>query len=335
MRDIARLAETSKSTVSRVITNDPKVAPETRARIQAVIDEHRYSPSSFARGLAGSGEGMVAFVAPLISEGYFDTVLSAINGSVEGSGRRLLCSFGSTLSSYLPIVRSFLQERAISGIILLAPNDGVYDEPLDAARKPIVLCAGRDDRPSGAWRDVMSVTIDNREGIRQMMGELCARGARRFVHMAGPGNAYDGRERNAAFEEYVDSSRDLQGVSVDAGHGEADGYAAAMQHLGSPRKLPDAIVCYNDSIAVGVARMLESRGVTVGKDMAVTGFDNSQSARLLDLSSVDQPVEEIGIVAAQMVLGGGNEVNRGETRPAVSRVLPVRAVFRGSTDRTW
>jgi LacI family transcriptional regulator len=146
--------------------------------------------------------------------------------------------------------------------------------------------------------------------------------------VAGPKDAPDARERQNAFEAAVSAGRDA--VIDQVIHGdfsEGSGAAAARVLLGRT-SLPEAVVCANDQMAIGVLRGLQREGIRVPRDVAVTGFDDIYPSRLVDppLTTVSQPVREIGSRAAQRLL---DRIGQREL-PASAQLLPTSAVIRAS-----
>jgi LacI family transcriptional regulator len=187
-----------------------------------------------------------------------------------------------------------------------------------------VVIAGRRDEIA---LDV--VVADNMTGMTALVGHLLRQHRyRRLCFVAGPKDAPDARERQNAFEEAVSAGGEA--VIDQIIHGdfsEGSGGAAARVLLGR-MSLPEAIVCANDQMAIGVLRELQRAGTQVPRDVALTGFDDIYPSRLVDpaLTTVSQPVREIGSRAAQRLL---DRIGQRELL-ASAQLLPTSAVIRAS-----
>ena len=173
------------------------------------------------------------------------------------------------------------------------------------------------------------VLADNVGGIAAVVSHLSGRHRyRRLCFVTGPPDAPDARERQAAFEDAVLASRGC--VINQVVHGdfsEASGTEAARVLL-TRRSLPQAVVCANDQMAIGVLREFQREGIAIPADVALTGFDDVYPSRLVDppLTTVSQPLRELGVRATRRLLA------RIEDRalPPQTSVLPTRVVIRAS-----
>jgi LacI family transcriptional regulator len=193
-----------------------------------------------------------------------------------------------------------------------------------ASRIPVVVIAGRRDET-----ELDVVLADNVVGITALVSHLVGHHRyRRLCFVTGPKDAPDARERQAAFEDAVLASREC--VIDQVIHGdfsEASGTAAARVLI-DRRSLPQAVVCANDQMAIGVLREFQRARIRVPADVALTGFDDVYASRLVDppLTTVSQPVPELGSRATQRLLA---KIEDRALPPRVD-VLPTRAVIRAS-----
>jgi len=303
--EIAELAGTSKSTVSRVLNGGDKVSPKVKARVMQVIAEQNYMPSIAARGLSMGRKNMIAVISGGISDGYFAGVIRGIDIESEDRNNHLLCSFGRNEESFIKLWQGVIRQGLVDGVILVAPPNALMQQPFDC-ELPVVLCSSR-PAPNHGWDQVSTVTVDNRAGLTAMLDKMYASGARSFVHFAGPNNDYDAIERREAFKTFIATHQDCSGQITGATKSRDKGYENAVHFL-KKHPHPDAMVCYNDSTAAGVLTALEENGLT-GK-VKISGCDSGLLADMLQLPTLKMPCEKIGREAAAMLFSLINSTDR-------------------------
>src|SRR6266700_1660666 len=291
--DVARVAGVSTATVSRVMRESSLVQPETRQRVQAVIEALGFVPDATAQGLSRRRKDIIGFVGLERGEAEID---------IERE----------SLLFVDQIVHAAEEVMAVADLRRLA------------GRIPVAVIAGRRDET-----ELDVVLADNTGGITALVAHLAGEhGYQRLCFVTGPPDAPDARERQAAFENAVLAS---PGCVIDqVVHGdfsEASGTEAARALL-ARGPLPQAVVCANDQMAIGALREFQRAGVAVPQDVALTGFDDVYPSRLVDppLTTVSQPLRELGVRATRRLLA------RIEDRalPPETSVLPTRVVIRAS-----
>ncbi len=299
LRQIARLARTSKSSVSRVLTNHPNVAPATRARIEKVIEEQGYRPNVFARGLAGGRTGLIAAITAEMTSGFYAEVLKGIDQVVSEQGGHVLSSFAHGAEDYDRFWRRMIDTRQADGIILIAPPLGIFERPPHRIDYPTVLCASRPPGPDApGWDNVPTASVNNRAAMACLLQELHAHGRRRIVYLAGPPNVYDANERRRAVEEFAAAHRDWQVTFLQAGHGHELGREVVREYLEAHPE-PEAFVCFNDATAYGALQELRARNLT---HVLVTGCDDETAAAAMNLTTLHMPMPALGQAAARLLL---------------------------------
>ena len=302
LREIAELAGTSKSTVSRVLTNHSSVSPETRARVQKVIEERGYQPNFFARGLAGGPTGLVAVLVPEINSGFYAEVLRGMDDVASKNMAHLLTSIAHGADDLFDLWRSFCREGRADGVVVVAPPRAFFRKGIRKLELPAVLCAARPPEGAQRWQAVDSVTVDNEKGFTALLHHLVQIGCRSFIHVAGPQDVFDGQERRNAFEKFMEAHVNLSGQVIEAGFNPEDGLHAAESYLERSDVVPDAFVCFNDSTAYGVLESLRRRKLEAGRDVMVTGCDDEPAAQSLGLTSLRMPMREMGRECSRLLL---------------------------------
>lgn len=330
--DVARVAGVSTATVSRALRGSDLVRPDTRQRVLAVVETLGFVPDASARGLTRRRKDIIGLVG--LERGtdeidierssllFVDHIVHAAEAVLRGSDYSLLLTFGSRSELFSKRVRSLSGQ--VDGLL-------IAEEVLDngelqalAAQLPVVVIAGRRDQ---AGVDVF--LGDNTAGMTAVTRHLTGQhGCRRLCLVAGPRDAPDAAERRLAFERAVAASPG-SGITqvIEGDFSEDSGIAAARLLLGR-KPLPQAVVCANDQMAIGVLSELQRAGVRVPADVAVTGFDDVHASRVIDppLTTVSQPFRDLGSRATHRLLA---RIEARTLPPAVA-VLPTQAVIRAS-----
>lgn len=323
IKDICEATGFSTATVSRVLNNSPLVTDVTKKRVKAALDRMGYQPHHAARSLKLNRTGMIAVVFPELDNGFFTDVLRGIDEMASEFNVHLLTAFTHGPVDEEDLISRMVQERRADAVILM--NLTLKDSFLNQLKKwemPMVLI----DRPMRRG-GVISVGIDNRSGARAMTQHLVDAGHRSIVFIAGPSGTFDARERETAFYEIMKKNKlPVPKDSIWVGDFTEDsGYRVMEQFLKKQSKLPDAIFAANDAMAVGVHRALREHGVKIPEEVALVGFDDTDIARHLNLTTVHVPMRMIGREAARHAL------DLVEGRVSANRfTLSTRLVIRGS-----
>jgi LacI family transcriptional regulator len=335
--DVARQAGVSTATVSRVVRGSDLVHPETRRRVIGVIEELGFVPNGAAQGLSRRRKDIIGLVA--LERGtdeidierngmlFVDELVHAAESVLRGSGVSLLLSFGRRGDGFQRRIKSL--SGKVDGLIMA--EDVLPPDQLTALsrRLPVVLIAGPPGPPVSR---LDTIAVDNAAGLAAVTSHLTgpAHGYRQLCYLSGPSDSPDARQRRAAFAAQV---RTTPGCHAELpAHGdfsEASGSAAAGVLLARGR-LPEAVVCANDQMAIGLMREFRRAGVSVPGTVAVTGFDDIYPSRLTDppLTTVSQPLRELGTRAARRLLA---QVGTGPALPEpLAEVLPTRLIVRAS-----
>jgi LacI family transcriptional regulator len=335
MYDVARVAGVSTATVSRVVRGSALVNADTRDRVCAVIDALEYVPDAYAQGLSNRRKDVIGLVG--LERGtaeidiertsllFIDQLVHAAETVLRGTSFSLMLTFGGSGKEFERRVRSLTGK--VDGLLVAEEVMPAGDLRALARRIPVVVIAGRREE---AGLDLF--TADSRAGMTALVRHLVVdHRYRRLSFVTGPRDAPDARERQAAFEAAVLAGRDS--VIEQVIHGdfsEVSGAAAAQVLLDriDRRSMPDAVVCANDQMAIGVLREFQRAGLRIPDDVALTGFDDIYPARLLDpsLTTVSQPIRELGTRAAERLLARIGEPGL----PPCAQMLPTTALFRAS-----
>lgn len=320
IRDVARQAGVSIATVSRVMRASDSVRPETRDRVLAAADELAFVPSHLGRQLAERRHAANGIVFPDLSGPYYAEVVLGYEAVAAELGRSVLILSTRGRADADAAVRA-MAERC-DGLVISGRT--VHDEVITglAARgTPLVLVARQ------PVEDVDSVSAENLASARALTHHLLDLGVRSLVFVGDPSTSPDVAERLLGVQEAL--THHGQGSEVEVRHVDNLDEQCGAEVVGDylDRALPDAFVCANDELALGMLGRLRTVGVDIPGRVKVTGWDDVMAARYAGLTTVRQPMRELGATAARLL----DELISGNRTQPRHELLPTRLVVRTST----
>lgn len=323
LRDVAREADVSIKTVSRVVNGEREVSTETAARVAEVLSRLGYQPNELARSLRGQRSRTVGLMIADISNPFYSSCAKAVEEVARDRGYTVVLCASSEDAGIEREYVELLARRRVDGLLLVPAADGhEYLRALQAAGTPVVAL----DRPvEGLATDL--VLVQNRAGTRKAIEHLVGHGHRRIAFIGAERHLYTTRKRLEGYREAMTRAGFAELSRTDAPN--AASAAEAMAGLLEIPEPPTAIFSMNNLITVGALRALERAGLRAPEDMAFAGFDDFELASVLRprLTLVRQPAYELGRRAAELLF------DRLEGRqPAEFRrfVLPTELVIRES-----
>jgi len=326
MRDVARLARVSITTVSHVINGTRFVSPDLRARVLEAMGLLRYRPNMLARSLRLKQSRIIGLLVPDNMNPFFAQLSRVVEDSGFAAGYSvILCNSDGKLEKEQAYIE-LLAAKQVDGIILIATGgDDQIIELLCQTGVPFIMA---DRRPGTAKVDM--VLVDNFGGGYRATRHLLGLGHRRVACIAGPHEAAPSADRvggyRAALQEVGIEPDEALVVRGDfLRHGGAEAMCQLLE-LAEP---PTAVFACNDLMAIGALSTLSERGLRVPADVSLVGFDDIPDARLTSppLTTVAQPIEEIGRRATEMLL---ERVTSKEPIPHRRLLLDVALVERGT-----
>ncbi|MEV7229593.1 MULTISPECIES: LacI family DNA-binding transcriptional regulator [Polymorphospora] len=321
--EVAQRAGVSIATVSRALRDSDLVTADTRAKVKAAAAELRFTPNRSGRALAEGRHAANGIVFPdLVGPYYAEVVLGYEEAAAAvGSSVLILATHGRADAA------AAVQELAgrVDGLAIMGQtvgDDVVRD--IAATGLPLVLLA----RAPVAGVDTISTR--NQRTAGQLTEHLLGHGHRRFAFLGDPAGSPDVAGRYAGLAAALRTRGLVPPPPVPCGLDLDSGERAARDLLAHP---PDAVICANDEIALGVHLAAEQRRIHIPGDVAVTGWDDLMAARFAHLTTVAQPMRELGAVAARWLhrrIGERTARTDGRTSAARRRVLPTRLVVRRS-----
>lgn len=326
--DVAKRAGVSPSTVSRVISNHPRISPATARKVREAMEELGYHPNIAAKNLVSKTAQAIGVILPRPAEElflnlFFPEVLRGIVTQATRAGYDLTMTAGSTEREELDAITRLVKGRRADGVVLLYSR---RNDPLVAflteQRFPFVLIGRSEEHP-----DVLSVDNDNVQAAYDATRHLIAQGHRRIGFVSGPPNLVVSRDRlegyRKALREAGLETRDEW--IVEGEFLQESGYRAMSFFMSLPER-PTALVAIDDMVAFGVVRGLAELGYRVPQDLGLVAFNNTAIAELCTppISSIDIGVYEIGYAAAQILIRAIRKEPLHQRRIIVPHRLVVR-----------
>ena len=327
LEDIGRLAGVSRSTVSRVINNQPSVKADVRDRVEEVIRRTGYAPNVAARSLVSGRSGVIGLVIPsrvhaLFEDPYFARLIQGISTASNQSGTTLSLFLFQNEEEETALYPRVVTSGFLDGLIITATR---MADPLLArvvgGHIPVVMI-GRPD-----IEGVSYVDVDNHGGARRAATHLAGLGYQRIGMVGAPVSTTAGVDRlNGFIEGLALNGRVLHpSLRIDGDFSEASGYRAMRQLI--PQH-PDAVFAASDTMALGALRALREAGIRVPQDVALMGFDGMPTSEtsVPALTTIRQPVADTGARAVRVL----NDLVTGVATAPVAEILPVELVVRES-----
>jgi LacI family transcriptional regulator len=336
IKEVASAAGVSTQTVSRVINERPDVSPETRKRVQDIIDQLGYQPSALARSLIRQRSHTLGVVTAGLSYIGPSRTLSGIAGAAEAAGYALLLKelpdFDNNVIA--PIFQALLS-RHVDGIIWAVSEVGQNLNWVNKSHRdsgvPLVFLTMEPQK------NIPTVFIDNYMGGRMAVSHLLGQGYRHIGHISGPLDWWEARQRMAGWKDcLVEAGFEVQDRHWTQGNWSSESGAHAVSRLLEQYPEMDAIFIGNDQMALSALMTVRARGLAVPEDIGLVGFDNiPESAYFLPpLTTIHQDQYEVARVAVDEIIKiielGWQGVDPGD-RQAI--VLPPKLVVRQSSLR--
>lgn len=299
IRDVARAAAVSTSTVSNVLNQARYVRPETRELVETTMKKLGYRPNNLARAMVQRDTHTIGVIIPDNANPFFSELARGVEDVLADAGYFVF--FGNSDNDPIKeryYLRGFA-ERQVDGLIIAIASDGENEELLTlSAHLPIILM----DRMLKSWTGDW-VMHDNETGMQLAVNHLVSLGHKAIAFIDGDPCLSTAQERRKGFEASM-QSLDLTPASMTDGVFSVDsGYVQTVSLLRiSPR--PTAIVAANDLLAIGAMRAIVEAGLRVPEDVSVVGYDDIAFASFIypGLTTISQSGRSIGVEAARLLL---------------------------------
>ncbi len=327
IRDVARRAGVSISTVSRVLNDTCPVNEEKKTLVLEASRVLGYTPNPAALSLLSKRTGGLGVLLPFVSGEFFSELLSSLDQAAQDNDFFLVVSTSHQRSSEFQKAIQFLDKR-VDGLIVMAPDlDRDGTALLLKSKTPLVFI---NTYAEGLLADVFN--FDNYAGARMLTQHLLDNGHRRVALVHGPVLAQDALERARGYRAAMAGAgvEDTAALEFQGGFTREAGLAVADEILATTPR-PTAIVAANDYCAMGIISALRAQGVSVPDDIAVGGFDGLPSSEYVapPLTTVRVPIGEIGYQAVTRLVARIQGNHEGESHR--QHFVPVTLTPREST----
>lgn len=316
INDVARIANVSKKTVSRVINRSPLLTPDTRQRVEQVIQDLGYVPNPQARGLALRRNSLVGLIHDNPNAQMVLNVQQGILEALHGTDFGLVVRpVDRTSPLMIDDIRDFLERQQLFGVIILPPiseNDALARLCADLGCRYVRMGSAELDDP-----DHM-VASNDREAVREATAYLIAQGHRVIGLIEGPQGFRSAAERRLGFEDALAAAgMKLPRSLIAAGNYTFESGIAAANRLLDHSPRPTAIFASNDEMAAGVLHAARQRDLDVPGDLSLIGFDDTAIAAHIwpPLTTVRWPIISMARSAALKVVGDVVHPNGGVEEP--------------------
>lgn len=310
--DIARLADVSPATVSRVINNTAPVKESTRANVQAVIDKYGFKPNLMAQGLITKETKMLGCILPDITNPFYNQLFLAAETQALKNGYTMLLANSMNDFSIESKNLQILVDKQVDGILFLGGRmnessleQKYVDEIISVNNKiPVVVINGLIEGV-----DCIRLSSDERQGIRDSVEYLHSLGHRKIEMIGGvAGNT----ETDLKLDEFAKAMKEkgspLSGHELIPGYWSVEEGVECLNKLVARGDLPSALIAVNDLLALGILQAARDKGVRIPEDMSLIGFDDIYWSRVFTprLTTVNQNYKELAEKAVKNAISAIN-----------------------------
>jgi LacI family transcriptional regulator len=327
--DVAKKAGVGIGTVSRAINNSPRISSQTKTKVDQAIHELKYQPHALAQGLARKKTNMVAIIVPVFTGYFYLELLRGIQQEISKYRYDLLLfSVDQTEKTEIFLKRT-LQERKVDGVLLISLSiSDHYVKKFLHSQFPIVLI---DSDHNG----LDSLTVENEQGAYLATKHLISLGHTRIGMIDAQLKSIPAKMRLEGYQKALRDHRisynrrylviSDSDIEKDGFNREA-GYTAMKQLLQMNKDRPTAVFVSSDIQAAGAIKAIKEYGLNIPEDISVIGFDDIELAQYMGLSTVRQPMYEMGKMAVEVLM---KKMSGEESKPIKKR-FETRLVIRDS-----
>lgn len=332
VKDVALKAGVSPSTVSRVISNNPKISEATRVRVTKVMEELGYYPNAIARSLASRKTGILGVIMPnwkedLLLNPFFPEALRGIVKAASKCSYDILLSTNTDSRDELQIVKGLIQGSKVDGIVLMS---SVAEDAFQAYLSSIDFPFSIIGSPETSMERINHVDNDNYMAAYELTRYLASIGRKRIALIGGEGKLIATRKRIEGYRKALEESNlpFVDELLYTGKFNEETGYTYG-ETIARLQPMPDAIISTDDLISFGVVKVFKSLKIRIPEDIAIASFNNSVLSRYSDtpLTSVDINAYDLGYEAVHLLTRAIGDNVRGN-----KVIVPYAIIKRQSTE---
>ncbi|MFC5401532.1 LacI family DNA-binding transcriptional regulator [Cohnella soli] len=327
IKDVAKMAGVSVTTVSRVLNGEKYVKDDLKEKVNKVIEELGYAPSQIARSLVRKKTNLIGVIVPDLTSSFYSTILSSIEDRASVNGYNLLvCNISEDIDKEYKYLNVF-QEMRVEGIIIM--HEKINEQIRAFIHKintPVIFSSVK---PMD--QKFVSVIIDDYEAAYEATRYLIELGHEAIGFIGGDmRDITSGQNRYSGYRNAMsDRGKKLVFEHIRFGDYKVQSGYDQMKEMLSAGNRPSAVFAVSDDMAVGAMNCIRDHHLRVPEDIAVIGFDGSQLTELVrpTLTSMEQPIHEMGRVTMDVLL----KLIGGETLPDGDVILKHRLMIRESS----
>jgi len=318
--DIARVANVSKSTVSRVLNNQQNISEEARARVMSAIKELNYHPNKLARSLSTGFDAILVISrasATIVDNPFFSEILNSISKKAEEEHFDVILQTSQNNQDELKKCTKKIREKMIKGIIILSsPTNEQLLQQLDAFNIPVVVIG----KVAGTYANISSVDTDNYRDSYAQTQYLIDQGHRKIACLHSP---FDYNVAIDRFNGYKDCMK-ANGLALQKEWVQNSGYTIQEAYRKAKGLLrledrPTAVFATDDLKVISVYRAFTEEKVRIPDDMSVIGYSNSNLSQFLfpSLTSMEIPIRKLGETGTELLFSK----IKGTPAPASQKII--------------
>jgi DNA-binding LacI/PurR family transcriptional regulator len=327
IKDVANLANVSTATVSLALSGDSRVNVKTKKLVEEAAMKLNYIPNEIGRSLRAKKTETISFIIPntshhVFTHPYFAQLLEGINEVLDNHNFNLLLSTSPSEKDESAAYNKILKNRRTDGIILSSAS--IHDRNILRMVEsgfPVVYL--------GRWHhdDVLTVERDDIGGAYTATEHLIRIGRKKIVHITGPLDHQEGIDRLEGYKKALIDNKIYyeDSLVIEKDFSRESGYEAAAELMSNHIDY-DAVFAGNDLMAIGAMKFYKENKISVPGDVSVVGFDDIDMATVVSpmLTTIHQPMREIGYAAAEKLISFLNHQEVKEKRTVMSTYLIIR-----------
>lgn len=330
--DIAKELNVSASTVSRALRDHPGISTETKKAVMEIAKRTNYQPNLLALSLLNKKTNIIGIVVPEITSHFFSMVISGVQDLVSLNGYNLMISQSNeSFEDEVKIINSLFLSRIDGFLISPASNTAQFDhfKMLKDNNIPLVIF----DRDCKEM-EVDKVLVDDYDGAFQAVDYLIKTGCDRIAHITGPTNLSISGHRLSGYLDALKKNNipiDEELIVQVGGFSPEDGITACEKLLNLQHP-PNAIFAINDGVAIGAMYVIKEAGIAIPEEISIIGFDDEPYSSYFTpaLTSVWQPVYDMGMLSARILLNNMDRKDRSDKETFRNEILKPELMIRQS-----
>lgn len=302
--DLAKRLNTTASTVSRALQNNPRISQKTRDAVMALARELNYFPDPIAHHLRTGKGNVLGIIVPRIDRNFFATIISAFQSVAQQEGYQIIIAASDEKAADESAALDAMLQKKVDGIAISlsvnTPENNNYAERCQASRIPLVFF----DRLPASYEEFDTVANDNYQIGYDAAIQLIRRGCKKLGHLAGPNTRREYQERAEGFKQAIlDKGLEFNPDWVLPAITNESGYAAALK-IQQMKNRPDGIFAAGDYSAIACMDTLQRKGIRIPQDIAMIGVANEPFDAYLatPLTSFDLHRHHMGEKTAEMLI---------------------------------